>query len=111
MSPNVVPAAEWLAARKELQTAEEEAVRAVEELAARRRELPAVAVEKDYVFEGPEGFVSFPELFEGRRQLAVYHFMFPPGTEEPCTGCSPRPRRPLPKSGAFPRWRRIVWPR
>jgi predicted dithiol-disulfide oxidoreductase (DUF899 family) len=88
LSPNVVPAAEWLAARKELQAAEEDAVRAVEELAARRRELPAVAVEKDYVFEGPDGRASLLDLFEGRAQLIVQHFMFDPSWDAGCPVCS-----------------------
>jgi predicted dithiol-disulfide oxidoreductase (DUF899 family) len=76
VSPQVVPAAEWLAARKELQAAEEEALRALEEIAARRRELPAVAIEKDYVFEGPGG------------QLVVQHFMFDPSWDAGCPVCS-----------------------
>src|SRR5450755_1027478 len=81
MSPRVVSAAEWLAARKELQAAEEEAMRALEQIAGRRRELPAVAVEKDYVFEGPDGRASLLDLFQGRTQLIVQHFMFDrPGT-------------------------------
>jgi predicted dithiol-disulfide oxidoreductase (DUF899 family) len=74
MSPRVVSAAEWLAARKDLQAAEEEAMRALDEITARRRELPAVAVEKDYVFEGPDGQASLGDLFEGRAQLIVQHF-------------------------------------
>ena len=88
MSPRVVSAAEWLAARKELQAAEEEAMRALEEIAARRRELPAVAVEKDYVFEGPDGQASLPDLFEGRTQLIVQHFMFDPCWDAGCPVCS-----------------------
>ena len=88
MSPRVVPAAEWLAARKELQAAEEEAMRALEEIAARRRELPAAAVEKDYVFEGPDGQASLLDLFEGRRQLIVQHFMFDPAWDAGCPVCS-----------------------
>jgi predicted dithiol-disulfide oxidoreductase (DUF899 family) len=88
MSPRVVSAADWLAARKELQAAEEEAMRALEEITARRRELPAVAVEKDYVFEGPDGKVSLPDLFEGRPQLIVQHFMFDPSWDAGCPVCS-----------------------
>jgi predicted dithiol-disulfide oxidoreductase (DUF899 family) len=82
MSTHVVSAAEWLAARKELQAAEEEAVLALEQLAIRRRELPAVAVEKDYVFQGPDGEASLLDLFEGRAQLIVQHFMFDPSWEQ-----------------------------
>jgi len=68
-----------VAARKELQIAEEEAVRALEQIASRRRELPAVKIEKDYVFEGRDGQAGLPDLFEGRTQLVVQHFMFDPG--------------------------------
>ena len=88
MSPRVVSAAEWLAARKELQAAEEEAMRALGEIAARRRGLPAVAVEKDYVFEGPDGEASLLDLFEGRPQLIVQHFMFDPAWDAGCPVCS-----------------------
>ena len=88
MSTQVVSAAEWLAARKELQAAEEEAVLALERLAIRRRELPAVAVEKDYVFQGPDGEASLLDLFEGRTQLIVQHFMFDPSWEQGCPVCS-----------------------
>jgi predicted dithiol-disulfide oxidoreductase (DUF899 family) len=88
MSPRVVSAAEWLAARKELQAAEEDAIRALEEIAVRRRELPAVAVEKDYVFEGPDGKASLLDLFEGRTQLIVQHFMFDPAWDAGCPVCS-----------------------
>jgi predicted dithiol-disulfide oxidoreductase (DUF899 family) len=88
MSPQVVSAAEWLAARKELQAAEEEAMRALQEIAARRRGLPAVAVEKDYVFEGPDGQASLLDLFEGRPQLIVQHFMFDPAWDAGCPVCS-----------------------
>jgi predicted dithiol-disulfide oxidoreductase (DUF899 family) len=77
-----------VAARKELQAAEEEAVRALEQIASRRREMPAVVVEKDYVFEGPDGKASLADLFEGRSQLIVQHFMFDPAWEEGCPVCS-----------------------
>ena len=88
MSPRVVSAAEWLAARKELQAGEEEAVRALDQITRRRREMPAVAVEKDYVFEGPAGPASLADLFEGRAQLIVQHFMFDPAWDEGCPVCS-----------------------
>ena len=71
----------------ELLVREKEATRALDALAAERRRLPMVRIENDYEFEGPDGKVRFLDLFEGRRQLIVYHFMFGPG-EEPCTGCS-----------------------
>jgi predicted dithiol-disulfide oxidoreductase (DUF899 family) len=88
MSPRVVSAAEWVAARKELQLAEEEAIRGLEQIASRRREMPAVKIDKDYVFEGPEGKASLPDLFEGRTQLIVQHFMFDPAWAEGCPVCS-----------------------
>jgi len=88
MSPRVVSPGEWLAARKELQAAEEEAMRLLEQVASRRRELPAVAVEKEYIFEGPDGKASLLELFEGRAQLIVQHFMFDPAWDEGCPVCS-----------------------
>jgi predicted dithiol-disulfide oxidoreductase (DUF899 family) len=86
--PRAVPADEWLAARKELQAAEEEAVRTLQQIASRRREMPAVKIEKDYVFEGPAGQASLLELFEGRAQLIVQHFMFDPAWDEGCPVCS-----------------------
>ena len=88
MSARVVSAAEWVAARKELQAAEEEAVRALEQIASRRREMPAVKIEKDYVFEGSDGKASLLDLFEGRTQLIVQHFMFDPAWDEGCPVCS-----------------------
>jgi predicted dithiol-disulfide oxidoreductase (DUF899 family) len=87
-NPRVVPAAEWLTARRELQAAEEEAVRALEKIASQRRDLPAVKIDKEYVFEGPGGKVSLLDLFEGRTQLIVQHFMFDPAWDEGCPVCS-----------------------
>jgi predicted dithiol-disulfide oxidoreductase (DUF899 family) len=85
--------AEWLAARRELLEAEKGHMRRGDELARRRRELPWVRVEKDYVFETDRGTTSLAELFGGRSQLLVYHFMFGYGDrvdeQSPgCTGCS-----------------------
>ena len=88
MSPRVVSAADWVVARKQLQAAEEEAVRTLEQIASRRREMPAVKIEKDYVFEGPDGKASLLDLFEGRTQLIVQHFMFDPAWDEGCPVCS-----------------------
>jgi predicted dithiol-disulfide oxidoreductase (DUF899 family) len=88
MSPQVVSAAEWLTARKELQAAEEKGVRTLQEIASRRRQMPAVRIEKDYVFEGPAGKASLLDLFEGRTQLIVQHFMFDPDWDEGCPVCS-----------------------
>jgi predicted dithiol-disulfide oxidoreductase (DUF899 family) len=88
LSPRIVSADEWLAERKELQAAEEEAIRTLEQIASRRRGMPAVKVEKDYVFEGPDGKASLLDLFEGRTQLIVQHFMFDPAWDEGCPVCS-----------------------
>jgi predicted dithiol-disulfide oxidoreductase (DUF899 family) len=86
--PPVVSEAEWRAAREELLGKEKEATRARDALAAERRRLPMVEIEKDYVFDGPAGKASLIDLFEGRRQLIVYHFMFGPNQDEGCDGCS-----------------------
>ncbi len=85
--PKVVSRTDWATARNRLLVQEKKLTRALDALAAERRRLPMVKVEKDYVFEGPQGNVRLLDLFEGRRQLIIYHFMFPPGGE-PCTGCS-----------------------
>lgn len=74
--PNVVSRDEWLTARKELLAKEKELTRARDELNADRRRLPMVEIAKNYVFEGPEGEASLLDLFDGRRQLIVYHFMW-----------------------------------
>jgi predicted dithiol-disulfide oxidoreductase (DUF899 family) len=86
--PRVVSADEWLAARKDLQAAEEEAIRTLQQIASQRRKMPAVKIEKDYVFEGPAGPASLLDLFEGRTQLIVQHFMFDPDWDEGCPVCS-----------------------
>ena len=90
--PEVVSAEEWQAARERLLAKEKEATRASDALAAERRRLPMVRFDKDYVFEGPDGTASLLDLFEGRRQLIVYHFMFAPGApgwpSAGCDGCS-----------------------
>jgi predicted dithiol-disulfide oxidoreductase (DUF899 family) len=79
---------EWLAARKELLEREKEHVRQSDELARQRRELPWVRVEKDYSFDTDGGKKSLAELFDGRSQLLVYHFMFGPDYEAGCPTCS-----------------------
>jgi predicted dithiol-disulfide oxidoreductase (DUF899 family) len=90
--PCVVSATDWRVARESLLVKEKEATHARDALAAERRRLPMVRIEKEYVFEGPKGKVSLLELFETRRQLIVYHFMFGPGVDgwpsEGCVGCS-----------------------
>src|SRR5262245_1202331 len=79
---------EWLAARRELLEAEKELTRRSDELARRRRELPWVRVEKDYRFDTDEGEASLADLFRGRSQLLVYHFMFGPDYTAGCPACS-----------------------
>src|ERR671937_527280 len=90
--PQVVSPAEWQAARDKLLAREKEQMRAGDALAAERRRLPMVRIEKDYVFEGPDRKASLLDLFDGRRQLVLYHFMFAPGVEgwpdAGCPGCS-----------------------
>jgi len=86
--PQVVSASEWLAARKELLEAETQAARALEQARDQRRDLPAVRIDKGYVFEGPAGKASLLDLFEGRRQLIIQHFMFDPSWDEGCPYCS-----------------------
>ncbi|MFJ1756329.1 DUF899 domain-containing protein [Kitasatospora sp. NPDC088134] len=87
LSP-IVTKEEWLAARKELLEQEKEVTRARDALSAARRALPRVLVEKDYTFESPEGTLTLLDLFQGRRQLIVRHFMFAPEAEAGCPGCS-----------------------
>jgi predicted dithiol-disulfide oxidoreductase (DUF899 family) len=86
--PKVVPHAEWVAARVELLKKEKEFTRLRDELSAQRRELPWEKVEKSYVFDGPNGKETLSDLFGGRSQLIVYHFMFGPGWAEGCPSCS-----------------------
>src|SRR5688500_2714822 len=87
-NPIVVSEDQWLAARRELLREEKELTRMHDRLAARRRELPWVKVNKAYTFESPAGQVSLADLFNGRSQLAVYHFMLAPGWGEGCPSCS-----------------------
>jgi predicted dithiol-disulfide oxidoreductase (DUF899 family) len=79
---------EWLAARLELLEAEKELTRGSEELARQRQELPWVRIDKEYRFETDEGSASLADLFGGRSQLLVYHFMFAPEYEAGCPSCS-----------------------
>jgi predicted dithiol-disulfide oxidoreductase (DUF899 family) len=90
--PPIVSPQEWEAAREEMVVKEKELTRARDALAAERRRMPRMAVEKDYGFEGPNGPARLLDLFEGRRQLIVYRFFFEPGVagwpEGGCVGCS-----------------------
>ena len=84
----VVSGKDWIAARRELLAREKAFTRARDALSAQRRALPWEAVEKDYVFEGPQGKQSLAEVFDGRSQLVVYHFMFGPDWSAGCPHCS-----------------------
>jgi predicted dithiol-disulfide oxidoreductase (DUF899 family) len=84
----IVSKNEWLQARLELLAAEKELTRKRDELSRRRRELPWERVEKNYIFEGPNGPETLADLFGGRSQLVIYHFMLGPGWEEGCKSCS-----------------------
>ena len=86
--PAIVTREEWLRARKELLTKEKEQTRQRDALNTERRNLPMVEIDKDYTFEGPDGTVHLLDLFEGRRQLIVYHFMYGPDWDEGCPSCS-----------------------
>jgi predicted dithiol-disulfide oxidoreductase (DUF899 family) len=88
MEHEIVTHEAWLTARKDLLAREKEFTRLRDELSRRRRELPWEPVEKEYVFEGADGRRTLPELFDGRTQLVVYHFMFPPEWDEGCKSCS-----------------------
>jgi predicted dithiol-disulfide oxidoreductase (DUF899 family) len=87
-NPKVVSREEWLAARKKLLAKEKRLTRERDAIAAERRQLPWVKVEKNYVFDSPSGKKTLADLFEGRSQLIVYHFMFGPEWKEGCPSCS-----------------------
>lgn len=86
--PEIVPRAEWLAAREELLAKEKAVTRARDALNAERRRLPMVLIDRAYVFEGGDGKATLLDLFQGRRQLVVFHFMFAPEWDAGCRGCS-----------------------
>ncbi|MGA9144323.1 MAG: thioredoxin family protein [Candidatus Acidiferrales bacterium] len=88
ISPKVVSQADWLAARRNLLAKEKEFTRLRDELSRERRELPWEKVDKPYTFQGPKGKETLAELFDGRSQLIVYHFMLGPGWKEGCPSCS-----------------------
>jgi predicted dithiol-disulfide oxidoreductase (DUF899 family) len=86
--PPIVSREAWLTAHNELLAKEKAATRARDALNAERRRQPMFRIDKDYVFEGPGGKANLLDLFDGRGQLIVYHFMFDPQWEEGCNGCS-----------------------
>jgi predicted dithiol-disulfide oxidoreductase (DUF899 family) len=88
MQHKIVSQEEWLAARKAHLAKEKEFTRLRDRLSAERRALPWTRVEKRYAFEGPDGIQTLPELFDGRSQLIVYHFMLGPGWAQGCPSCS-----------------------
>jgi predicted dithiol-disulfide oxidoreductase (DUF899 family) len=92
MAPSIVTPTEWEAARQQLLVKEKELTRARDALAAQRRRMPWLEVDKEYVFDGPTGKASLLDLFEGRRQLIVYRAFFEPGVtgwpDHACVGCS-----------------------
>jgi predicted dithiol-disulfide oxidoreductase (DUF899 family) len=85
---NIVSPEEWIAARKELLKKEKEATRLSDAVSAERRQLPWVKVNKNYVFDAPGGKVTLADLFAGRTQLVIQHFMFGPDWQEGCPSCS-----------------------
>ena len=86
--PDVVSPEVWRAARTELLAEEKELTRTRDALNVKRRQLPMVHMAKDYVFEGPDGTAHLGDLFEGRSQLIVQHFMFDPSWEDGCSSCT-----------------------
>jgi predicted dithiol-disulfide oxidoreductase (DUF899 family) len=88
MHHEIVSRDEWLAARTELLRKEKEFTRLRDQLSAERRALPWVKIDKPYVFDGPNGTQTLADLFDGRSQLVVKHFMFGPDWSEGCVGCS-----------------------
>jgi len=87
-NPKVVSREEWLVARKKLLAKEKQLTRQRDAIAAERRQLPWVKVEKNYAFDSPSGKKTLADLFDGRSQLIVYHFMFGPEWQEGCPSCS-----------------------
>ena len=84
----VVSSEQWIAERRKLLAREKELTHLRDEIASERRALPWVRIEEDYVFDAPEGRRTLAELFEGRRQLLVQHFMLGPGWKQGCPSCS-----------------------
>ena len=86
--PRIATRDEWLVARTALLAEEKELTRRHDAISRQRRELPMVEVDKDYVFDGPKGPAHLIDLFEGRRQLIIYHFRFHPEWEDGCPSCT-----------------------
>ncbi len=88
MQHAIVSREEWLAARQQLLSKERAMTHALDALRAERQQLPWVRIDKPYLFEGPDGACTLADLFRGRSQLAIYHFMLTPGSDHVCRGCS-----------------------
>ena len=86
--PRVASREEWLAERKKLLQKEKDYTHAGDRIDAERRRLPMVKIDKEYVFEGPDGKKTLKDLFEGKKQLIVYHFMYGPDDKTACMGCT-----------------------
>lgn len=86
--PKITTQAEWLADRKTLLANEKALTKQCDRVNSVRRRLPMVKIEKDYEFDSPNGRLTLADLFEGRRQLIIYHFMFDPAWDEGCSGCT-----------------------
>src|ERR1700704_6639355 len=86
--PPIVSREQWLAERKKLLAQEKELTRHYDRVNAERRRLPMVKIENNSLFDAPVGELSLKDLFEGRRQLVIYHFMFDPAWEKGCPGCT-----------------------
>ncbi|MEL6384091.1 MAG: DUF899 domain-containing protein [Cyanobacteria bacterium J06626_18] len=86
--PQIVTKEAWLAERRALLAEEKELTKHLDRVNAKRRQLPMVTLEKEYSFEGSDGKTNLLDLFEGRRQLLVYHFMFAPDWDKGCSGCT-----------------------
>ena len=84
----IVSEKDWIKARKQLLIKEKKFTRLRDQLSQQRRDLPWKAVDKEYIFTGPDGKQTLPELFDGRSQLIVYHFMFDPSWDAGCQNCS-----------------------
>jgi len=87
-APPIASRQDWIAQRKRLLDQERELTKHHDRVAAERRRLPMVPLEKEYMFDGPEGKRSLRDLFDGQRQLIVYHFMFDPAWDKGCPGCT-----------------------
>jgi predicted dithiol-disulfide oxidoreductase (DUF899 family) len=86
--PRVASREEWRAQRLQLLQHEKEVTKHRDRMVAERRRLPMVRIEKNYIFDGPDGKRSLRDLFDGKRQLIVYHFMFDPDSDKACPGCT-----------------------